>query len=122
MSQYHAITWTVKPGSEATVEDLFRKSGRPNHDIRGADGSIIGRLLHTMVFMKENRVVRVIEFEGCELPAVTNHMRQQEELIKLEQALEPYLETPRDVSTPEGGAKYFRDVSMRFIMARHHNE
>jgi hypothetical protein len=121
MSQFSAVTWKVRAGTEQTVAELFRKSGRPEHDIRGPDGSVKGRLLQTVVLMKENTVVRVIEFDG-ELSDVHQHMRRQQEVQELERELDKYLETPRDMSTPEGAQKYFRETTMQVIVHRRHDD
>jgi hypothetical protein len=121
MSQFYALTWKVKPGTEQAVADLFQNSGRPDHTIRGEDGSVIGKLLSTLVFMQNNTVVRVIEFEG-EFRDVARHMGQQQEVQDLERALDGYLETPRDMRTPEGVQKFFREASMQCILARRHDQ
>jgi SchA/CurD like domain-containing protein len=120
MSQYWGLTWKVKPGTEQIVEELFRNSGRPEHVIRGEDGAVKGKLLSTIVLMKDNVVVRLIEFEG-DLRDVAQHMRRQKEVVDLERGLDQYLETPRDMSTPEGVQKFFREASMRCILARQHD-
>jgi hypothetical protein len=121
MSQVWALTWKVQPGTEQIVEELFR-NGRPEHDIRGADGSVKGRLLNTYVLMKDNTIVRVIEFEGCELPDVAQHMGRQPAIIALERELDKYLETPRDMSTPQGARQFFQEASMRCILSRRHDQ
>jgi hypothetical protein len=120
VSQYSALMWTVKPGTEQTVEDLFRNSGRPDFTIRGADGTEKGKLLSTLVLMKGNVVIRVIEFEG-DPREVALHMRQQQEVVELEEQLDQYLEVPRDMSTPEGAQKFFREAGMKVILDRRHD-
>jgi hypothetical protein len=122
MSQFWGLMWNVKPGTEQTVEELFRNSGRPEHDIRGADGSIRGKLLQTMVFLKGNTIVRIIEFEGCDLPEVAMHMRRQQAIVDLERALDDLVEIPRDMSTPEKAQQFFRESSMRCILHRRHDQ
>jgi hypothetical protein len=102
-----ALMFTVRQGTEQAVREAFQNSGRPKHDIVGPDGTPKGRLLHTMVLMKDNVVIRMIEFEG-ELRDVIQHMRQQDEVIALEGELEKYLEVPRDMSTPQSAAEFFQ--------------
>ena len=75
-TQFQALMFTVKPGSEQTVAELFAKSGRPEHTIRGPDGSVKGKLLQTIVLMKDNLVIRVVEFESDPRDWMA-HMRQQ---------------------------------------------
>ena len=115
--QFQALAWKIKPGSEQTVADLFAKSGVPDHIIKGPDGSVKGRLLQTMVLMKDNYVIRVIEFDA-EMRDLINHMRQQQEVKDLEREFEKYLEVPRDMSTPDGAQKFFREAGMRVVLSR----
>lgn len=117
MSQFWALMWTIKKGSEQAVEDLFRNYGRPEHVIRDHAGNEKGRLLATQVFIKDNVVVRVVEFEG-DIRDLAPHMGRQPAVRQLEQQLDPYLETPRDMSTPEGAREFFQRTAMRCIIAR----
>ncbi len=121
MSQHWALTWPVKRGSEAKVQELFRESGRPAHVIRDPDGNPCGKLLHTSVFMRENVVVRIIEFEG-QFSDVVRHMASQKEVRELERDLEQYLEEPRDLSTPQGARAYFSKVAMQCVLDRRHDD
>jgi hypothetical protein len=121
MPEYMALKWTVKPGTEQAVEELFRNYGRPDHVVRAPDGSEQGRLLSTQVFMQGNTVVRVMEFEGDQA-AVARHLQQQPAVRDLETKLDEYLEVPRDMSTPEGARKFFRESGMRCVLARRHDE
>jgi hypothetical protein len=117
MSQHWAMTWTVKPGVEQDVEELFRNYGTPEHVFRDGDGNEVGRLISTQVFMKDNRVVRVMEFEGDHRTLVA-HLQQQPAVRELERKLDDYLEVPRDMSTPEGAQKFFREAGMRCLLSR----
>jgi hypothetical protein len=121
MSQFWALTWAVKQGSEQQVEELFRASGRPDHVVRGPDGEPRGRLLSTLVFMKDSTVVRVIEFEG-EFADVAQHMGRQQEVVDLERKLDEHLAVPRDMSTPEGVREFFRSAAMRPVLVRRHDD
>jgi hypothetical protein len=121
MPEYWAVMWTVKPGTEADVEELFRNYGRPDSVVRGEDGAEQGRLLGTQVFMKDNTVVRVMEFEG-DSRAIFRHLQQQPVVRELESKLDDYLQHPRDMSTPEGAQKFFRESGMRCLLARKHED
>jgi hypothetical protein len=121
MSQRFAVMFKVKPGTEQKVQELFRNSGRPEHEIKGPDGTVRGRVLHTMVLMKDNIIIRAIEFEG-QLPDVIQHIRNQQEVRELEAGLEPLLEVPRDMTTPEGAMKFFRESGMQILVDRYHDK
>ena len=85
--------------------------------MRGEDGEILGRLLGTQVFVKDNTVVRVMEVEGS-FPAVAAHLGRQPAVQALESKLDEYVLEPRDMSTPEGAAKFFMNASMECLIAR----
>lgn len=121
MSEHLALLWTVRPGTEEEVAKLFEHYASPEYIARDDDGTEIGRLLSTQVFMKGNTIVRVIEFEGP-LPVISRHMSQQKGITDLEDQLEAYLEQPRDMSTPEGARKFFQDTGMRCLVARRYAE
>jgi hypothetical protein len=113
--------WDVKPGTEKAVEELFANYGRPDPVVRGEDGQVQGRLLGTQVFMKGTTVVRVMEFEGNP-GLIARHLQTQPAIRELEAKLDDYLATPRDMSTPEGAQKFFRESGMRCLLARRHEE
>jgi len=117
MTNYFAITWTVKPGSEDKVKEAFANYGRPDHDVKDADGNVVGKLVSTQVFMKGNRIVRAIEFEGS-IMDLAPHMGRQPAIIALENEIDKYLEEPRDMSTPEGARKYFMETAMETLINR----
>jgi len=109
--------WNVKPGTEDQVRELFKNYGRPDPVIRDDDGNEIGALLGTQVFLKGNTVVRVVEVEGS-LREVAVHMGKQPAVRELEEKLDPLLEEPRDMSTPEGAGKFFRESAMEVLISR----
>jgi hypothetical protein len=121
MSEWFAVMWDVKPGTEQAVQDLFKNYGRPDPIVRGEDGSEQGRLLSTQVFMKGNTVVRAMEFEGNPR-AIFAHLQKQPVVRELESKLDEYLATPRDMSTPEGAQEFFRSTGMQCLLARRHDE
>lgn len=121
MSQWHALFYPLKAGSEETVKELFRQSGRPTFDVSDGDGQVVGRLLGTMAFVGKEMAVRVIEVEGP-LPMVAAHMSRQPEVKDFERQLEEHLARPRDMVTPEGARQFFRDAALECVLARRHDE
>ncbi|HEX4722671.1 MAG TPA: SchA/CurD-like domain-containing protein [Pseudonocardiaceae bacterium] len=120
MSQWHALFYPLKAGSEETVKELFRHSGRPSFDVTDADGNVTGRLLGTMAFVGKEMAVRVIEVEGP-LPMVAAHMSRQPEVREFERELETHLSRPRDMVTPEGARAFFRDSALECVLSRRHD-
>lgn len=118
---HYAMLWTVKPEAVEQVKELFRDYGRPDHEVKDEDGNVRGRLLGTQVFMKGNTVVRVIEVEG-DFVAVAQHMGRQPAIQELEAALDPLLEEPRDMSTPEGARDFFLKSAMECVADRRHDD
>jgi hypothetical protein len=122
MSKFAAVTWTVKPGFEDEIARLFANYPRPDsYIIRDGTGNQVGAVLSTAVFMKDQRIVRVIEYAG-ELPAVMRHMAGQRAVRELEERLAQYVEVPRDTSTPNSFRDFFIANSMRCLVARRHDE
>lgn len=117
MPNCFAMTWTVRPGTEDKVIKLFENYGRPEHTITDEDGNVKGKLLSTNVFMKDNVIVRVIEFEGSIID-VAPHMGRQPAIRELEDKIDEYIENPRDMSTPEGARKFFMESAMRTVVSR----
>jgi hypothetical protein len=120
--EYYAVMWNVKKGTEDDVVKLFESYGRPDHEIKDDDGNPVGLLLSTQVFMKDNTIVRVIEADAPSFIDVAKHMRKQKPIQELEEQLDPYLEEPRDMSTPQGAAEFFMKTAMRCLVARRHDE
>ena len=81
----------------------------------GEPGTAAGRLLGTGVFIKDDVMIRVIHYEG-DFAAVGRHMAAQRGVHLLEEKLQRYLKEPRETSTPEGFAAYFKDATMRSIV------
>lgn len=121
VSQWHALFYPLQPGSEEKVKELFRTSGRPEFDVKNADGEVVGRLLGTMAFVGKQMAVRVIEVEGP-LPLVAGHMSQQPAVRAFERELENHLAAPRDMTTREGAMAFFRDAALEIVLSRRHDE
>jgi hypothetical protein len=121
VSTWHALFYPLKAGSEETVKELFRESGRPRFEVRNDDGDVVGRLLGTMAFVGKEMAVRVIEVEGP-LPMVAGHMSRQPEVREFERQLEAHLSRPRDMVTPEGARQFFRDAALECVLSRRHDQ
>jgi hypothetical protein len=121
MGIWHALYYPIRAGSEEKVKDLFRSSGRPEFDVKDADGKVIGRLLGTMAFVGREVAIRVIEVDGP-LPLVAGHMSRQPEVARFESELEEHLTVPRDMRSPEGARAFFRDAAMECVLNRRYDE
>ncbi|MER7677187.1 SchA/CurD-like domain-containing protein [Streptomyces sp. NPDC096934] len=96
----HALTFTVKPGSESKVAEILAGYEAPQAQVDD-----VTRLRRTSLFMHGNRVVRAVEVEG-DLPAALRHVARQPEVRAVEEAINPYLEQERDLRD-EGSARVF---------------
>lgn len=117
MSTWHALIYPIKPGSEETVKELFRNSGRPDFDVKDENGKVVGRLLATMAFVGTEAAIRVIHVDGP-LPLVAAHMSRQPEVREFERQLEEYLAEPRDMVSPEGARAFFQKAGMENVLYR----
>ena len=122
MAEYYALMWDIKPGSQDAVRELA-SYGRPDHTIRDDDGNEVGTLLSTLVFMKDNHVIRVVETtDGVPLPVLARHMGRQPAIREPEDALDEHVAEPRDMSTAEGAREFFIKSIMELLAARRHDE
>ncbi|GAB2993941.1 SchA/CurD-like domain-containing protein [Streptomyces pseudoechinosporeus] len=103
---HHALTFTVKPGSEAAVAQIFADYAVPEPRVDDTT-----RLCRTSLFMHGNRVVRAIEVRG-DLNAALRHIARQPEVQAVEEAINPYLEWDRDLSDPESARVYFTRAAL----------
>jgi heme-degrading monooxygenase HmoA len=102
----HALTFTVKPGSEPQVAKILADYASP--DARVDDTT---RLCRTSLFMHGNRVVRAIEVRG-DLLAALRHVARQPEVRAVEEAINPYLEQDRDLDDPESARVFFTRAAL----------
>ncbi|MDJ1133963.1 SchA/CurD-like domain-containing protein [Streptomyces iconiensis] len=105
---FAAITYDIKPGYEKEITEIFtgfRRVGSPV--VKGDGGEEAARILATAVFIRDDTMVRVIEYEG-DLDAVARHMATQPGVEEVEKKLAPYLSRPRDTSSVEGFVATFR--------------
>jgi len=102
----HALTFTVKPGSEAAVAEIL--AGYASPESRVDDTT---QLCRTSLFMHGNRVVRAIEVRG-DLLAALRHVAKQPEVRAVEEAINPYLEQDRDLDDPEAARLFFTRAAL----------
>ncbi|MEV0634515.1 SchA/CurD-like domain-containing protein [Streptomyces sp. NPDC050619] len=102
----HALTFTVKPGSEATVAGILADYASPEPRVDDTT-----RLCRTSLFMHGNRVVRAIEVRG-DLLAALRHVARQPEVRAVEEAINPYLEQDRDLDDPESARIFFTRAAL----------
>ncbi|MEW2130810.1 SchA/CurD-like domain-containing protein [Streptomyces sp. NPDC005435] len=102
----HALTFTVKPGTEDKVRRILADYASPA--ARVDDGT---RLLRTSLFMEGNRVVRAIEVRG-DLLAALRHVARQPEIRAVEEAINPYLEQDRDLDDQESARMFFTRAAL----------
>jgi heme-degrading monooxygenase HmoA len=102
----HALTFTVKPGSETEVASILSGYAAPRAEVDEAT-----RLLRTSLFMHGNRVVRAVEVRG-ELVRALRHVAAQPGVRAAEQALDPYLELDRDLSDPASAREFFARAAL----------
>ncbi|MFE3205173.1 SchA/CurD-like domain-containing protein [Embleya sp. NPDC059237] len=101
-----ALTFTVKPGSEAEVARILAGYESPEARVNPTTS-----LRRTSVFMLGNRVVRAIEVEG-DLRAALRHVAEQPQVRAAEEALNPHLEEARDLNDSEAARAFFMRSSL----------
>ncbi|MFD6904090.1 SchA/CurD-like domain-containing protein [Streptomyces sp. NPDC058726] len=102
----HALTFTVKPGSESKVAEHLAAYKSPRAQVDDTT-----RLRRTSLFMHGNRVVRAVEVEG-DLLAALRHVARQPEVRAVEEAINPYLEQARDLTDPESARLFFTRAAL----------
>ncbi|MGW8061492.1 SchA/CurD-like domain-containing protein [Streptomyces ziwulingensis] len=102
----HALTFTVRPGSEDEVARLLSEYVSPEPRV---DDST--RLLRTSLFLHGNRVVRAVEVRG-DLQAALRHVARQPGVRAVEEALDPHLEQDRDLRDPQSARRFFTRAAM----------
>ncbi|MFG2607871.1 SchA/CurD-like domain-containing protein [Streptomyces sp. NPDC048514] len=102
----HALTFTVKPGSEKKVAEILANYDSPQAQVDEAT-----RLCRTSLFMHGNRVVRAVEVRG-DLLAALRHVASQPEVRAVEEAINPYLEQDRDLDDQESARVFFTRAAL----------
>ncbi|MFD8702390.1 SchA/CurD-like domain-containing protein [Kitasatospora sp. NPDC059648] len=106
----HALTFTVKPGSEAEVARILSAYASPKAEVDEHT-----RLHRTSLFMHGNRVVRAVEVVG-NLGDALRHVAMQPEVRAVEEELNPYLEEARQLGDPQSARAFFAKAA---LPARH---
>ncbi|MFJ5777012.1 SchA/CurD-like domain-containing protein [Streptomyces sp. NPDC093094] len=102
----HALTFTVKPGSEQTVAGILADYASPEPKVDDTTA-----LIRTSLFMHGNRVVRAIEVRG-DLLAALRHVARQPEVRAVEEAINPYLEQDRDLNDGDSARVFFTRAAL----------
>ncbi|MFC8447509.1 SchA/CurD-like domain-containing protein [Kitasatospora sp. NPDC057223] len=102
----HALTFTVKPGSERKVAKILAGYTSPQAKVDETT-----RLQRTSLFMHGNRVVRAVEVVG-DLGAALRHVAMQPEIRAVEEAINPYLEEDRELGNPEAARAFFARAAL----------
>ncbi|MEU1040723.1 SchA/CurD-like domain-containing protein [Streptomyces sp. NPDC005551] len=102
----HALTFTVKPGSEEIVAKILADYASPEPQVDDTT-----RLCRTSLFMHGNRVVRAVEVRG-DLLAALRHVARQPEVRAVEEAINPHLEQDRDLNDPESARVFFTRAAL----------
>ncbi|MFF4014749.1 SchA/CurD-like domain-containing protein [Streptomyces sp. NPDC001843] len=102
----HALTFTVKPGSEEKVAEILADYASPEPQVDDTT-----RLCRTSLYMHGNRVVRAIEVRGDLLTAL-RHVARQPEVRAVEEAINPYLEQDRDLDDQESARVFFTRAAL----------
>jgi hypothetical protein len=110
-----AITYDIKPGCEEELAEIFgnfRRVGSPA--VPSGEQAPATRILATALFIRDDTMVRFIEYEG-DIDAVARHMASQPGVQEIERKLKPYLTKPRDTDTVEGFVATFKRSMLRCI-------
>lgn len=102
----HALTFTVKPGSEGEVARILSDYASPEAVV---DENT--RLRRTSLFLHGNRVVRAVEVTGS-LGDALRHVAMQPEVRAVEEAINPYLEEHRQLGDPQSARAFFAKAAL----------
>ena len=120
MSDWWALMWDVKPGSEEAVQELFKSYQSPDPVVKDEEGNEKGKLLRTVVFMKVKRSCGPwrsrAPARGGGAPRTAARDPGSEE------KLDPHLAVPRDMSDPEGARKFFMESIMQTLVVKQLDE
>jgi hypothetical protein len=112
---FAAITYDIKPGHEDEVAAVFQDFRRPQSPrVPAGDGEPETRILATAVFIRDDLLVRFIEYEG-DLATVARFMATQPGVREVERKLAPYLSKPRDTGTVDGFVATFERSLLRSV-------
>jgi hypothetical protein len=111
---FAAISYNIRPDTEAEIAEIFsatgfKRTGSPV--VYDADGNEVGLIPATGLFIGDDSMVRIIQYQG-ELDDVARHMSRQTTVKFAEQRLSPFLAEPRDTQTEQGFLRYFENSLM----------
>lgn len=110
-----AITYDIKPGCEDEIAEIFGGFRRVGSSaVPGGGTQQETKILATALFIRDDTMVRFIEYEG-DLDAVARHMAAQPGVQEAERKIKPYLTRPRDTDTVEGFVATFKRSMLRCI-------
>jgi len=114
-AQLAALRYRIKPGSAEQIAAVFadvQAEARPA--LRDSNGQEIGLILAVALFIKDDSMIRVVQFDG-ELEDVARYMAARGGRPDMERRLAPYMAEERSVATPEDFLSQFRANTMRRI-------
>ncbi len=112
---FTAITYDIKPGCEDAIAAIFADFKRvTSSKVTDRTGTETGRVVATSLFIKNDTMVRFIEYTG-DFDAVAEFMAHQPGVIEVEAKLKPYLAKPRNTGTSEGFVATFKNSVMRCV-------
>jgi len=110
-----AISYDIKGGFEDEIAEIVGGFTRPRSSSVGDEaGAEVARIVSTAVFIRDDTMVRFIEYEG-DLDAVARFMARQAGVQDFERRIVPYLAAARDTGTAEGFVRTFTDSTMRCL-------
>jgi hypothetical protein len=107
-----AITYDIKSGCEDELAEIFSGFRRTGSSAVPGGGQQETQILATALFIRDDTMVRFIEYEG-DLDAVIRHMAAQPGVQEIERRLKPYLTRPRETDTVEGFVAVFKRSMLR---------
>nr|AJD20002.1 monooxygenase [uncultured bacterium] len=117
---FAAISYKVQPGHEDEIAEIFSAENFRRADspvLRDDDGAEVGRLQATALFIQDDLMVRVIQYQG-DMAAIGRHMAGQRGVHEAERKLAPFLAASRDTDTAEGFKQHFRNSLMAKVDER----
>jgi hypothetical protein len=120
-TNWQALFYPLKPGTEEQVAGLFAGSGSPNLDVLDEDGNKVGRLMRTMAFVGNAKALRVNQIEGT-IEAVAAHMSRQGTANAFQRQLDQYLAVPRDMGDLPAARSFFITAIMQSVQVRRYGQ
>jgi hypothetical protein len=110
----YALTFPVRPGSEAAVAEILADYAGPPPGRPQAARPLLDR---TSVFMVGPVVVRVVDIT-CPPEVAIRHLASQPQIQAVEQRLRPHLVQDRDLSDDDGRRRFLAGSVMRVVTSR----